>query len=101
LFFTVAKIFRGKDISLLYNQLGIFFEKVYCTKPKSSRNSSIEAFVVCKNFRMPKDYITTFEPLLDFDYKKEENELTGDNRYIGKINNKISTIFNQWRFEFF
>lgn len=41
----VAKIFRGKDIGLLYSQLKIFFTEVYCAKPKSSRNSSIE---VCK-----------------------------------------------------
>ena len=37
----VAKIFRGKDIGLLYNQLKCFFPKVTCAKPKSSRNSSI------------------------------------------------------------
>ena len=38
----VAKIFRGKDITLLYSQLKVFFAEVYCAKPKSSRNSSIE-----------------------------------------------------------
>lgn len=65
----VAKVFRGKDISLLYSQLGVFFEKVYCTKPKSSRNASIEAFVVCKNFAPPKDYIPTMiNPLMDHSY---------------------------------
>lgn len=37
----VAKIFRGKDVQLLYSQLGLFFEKVTCCKPRSSRNSSI------------------------------------------------------------
>lgn len=37
----VAKIFRGKDITLLYTQLKIFFPKVTCSKPRSSRNSSI------------------------------------------------------------
>lgn len=65
----VAKVFRGKDISLLYSQLGIFFEKVYCTKPKSSRTASIEAFVVCKNYSPPKDYIPRLiDPLLDHSY---------------------------------
>jgi len=38
----VAKIFRGKDITLLYSQLKVFFREVFCAKPKSSRNSSIE-----------------------------------------------------------
>jgi len=52
----VAKIFRGKDTSLLYSQLKIFFEKVSIAKPASSRNSSIEAFVVCQNYRPPAGY---------------------------------------------
>ncbi|GAQ79871.1 ribosomal RNA large subunit methyltransferase J [Klebsormidium nitens] len=56
----VAKIFRGKDISLLYSQLKIFFPTVTCAKPKSSRNSSIEAFVVCQGYAPPPD----FEPAL-------------------------------------
>ena len=49
----VAKIFRGKDIGLLYAQLKLFFAEVTCAKPKSSRNSSIEAFVVCQGYRSP------------------------------------------------
>jgi tRNA (cytidine32/guanosine34-2'-O)-methyltransferase len=52
----VAKIFRGKDVSLLYTQLRVFFPEVYCAKPKASRNSSIEAFVVCLNFTPPPSY---------------------------------------------
>lgn len=40
----VAKIFRGKDISFLYAQLGCFFEKITCAKPRSSRGSSIGIF---------------------------------------------------------
>ncbi|MEQ2179501.1 putative tRNA (cytidine(32)/guanosine(34)-2'-O)-methyltransferase, partial [Goodea atripinnis] len=38
----VAKIFRGKDVTLLYSQLKIFFSSVTCSKPRSSRNSSID-----------------------------------------------------------
>ncbi|EMR09502.1 ribosomal RNA large subunit methyltransferase J [Pneumocystis murina B123] len=52
----VAKIFRGKDISFLYAQLGCFFEKITCAKPRSSRGSSIEAFIVCQNFSLPDNY---------------------------------------------
>lgn len=37
----VAKIFRGKDTTLLYSQLKLFFESVSIAKPASSRNSSI------------------------------------------------------------
>ena len=44
----VAKIFRGRDVTLLFAQLRLFFKKVTCVKPKSSRISSIEAFVLCQ-----------------------------------------------------
>ncbi|KAJ3415282.1 putative tRNA (cytidine(32)/guanosine(34)-2'-O)-methyltransferase [Chytridiales sp. JEL 0842] len=52
----VAKIFRGKNAPLLSNQLKLFFEFVTISKPRSSRNSSIEAFIVCQNFKMPECY---------------------------------------------
>lgn len=52
----VAKIFRGKDVSLLYSQLRTFFPDVAIAKPRSSRNSSIEAFVVCRGFKTPRDF---------------------------------------------
>jgi len=37
----LAKIFRGRDVTLLYTQLKMFFNSVVVTKPRSSRNSSI------------------------------------------------------------
>ncbi|KAI9091701.1 FtsJ-like methyltransferase-domain-containing protein, partial [Phlyctochytrium arcticum] len=78
----VAKIFRGKDISLLYAQMKVFFPIVTCSKPRSSRNSSIEAFIVCQNYTPPAGYIPTMlNPLLDLTYD-EKNELTGLNRVI-------------------
>lgn len=46
----VAKIFRGKDVWLLTSQLEQLFKDVVVTKPPSSRNSSIESFVVCRNY---------------------------------------------------
>ncbi|KAF8949828.1 putative tRNA (cytidine(32)/guanosine(34)-2'-O)-methyltransferase, partial [Haplosporangium bisporale] len=62
----VAKIFRGKDITLLYSQLKVFFPKVTCSKPRSSRNSSIEAFIVCQDYTPPKDYVPNMgDPMLD------------------------------------
>ncbi|KNC99208.1 23S rRNA (uridine(2552)-2'-O-)-methyltransferase [Spizellomyces punctatus DAOM BR117] len=78
----VAKIFRGKDISLLYAQMKVFFPVVTCSKPRSSRNSSIEAFIVCQDYTPPEGYIPTMlNPLLDLTYD-EKNELTGVNRVI-------------------
>ncbi|XP_058684598.1 putative tRNA (cytidine(32)/guanosine(34)-2'-O)-methyltransferase isoform X1 [Poecile atricapillus] len=62
----VAKIFRGKDVTLLYSQLRLFFPDVTCAKPRSSRNSSIEAFVVCRGYSPPEGFVPTMDnPLLD------------------------------------
>ncbi|KAJ3268918.1 putative tRNA (cytidine(32)/guanosine(34)-2'-O)-methyltransferase [Borealophlyctis nickersoniae] len=78
----VAKIFRGKDISLLYSQMKVFFPTVTCSKPRSSRNSSIEAFIVCQNYTPPPGYTPTMiNPLLDHTYGPD-NQLTGPNRVI-------------------
>jgi len=49
----VAKVFRGKNVQLLYSQLKLFFPLVTITKPRSSRNASIEAFVVCQDYNPP------------------------------------------------
>jgi len=57
----VAKIFRGKDVDLLYAQLRIVFEKVTVAKPRSSRASSIEAFIVCEGFRVPEGFVPSME----------------------------------------
>ena len=78
----IAKIFRGKDITLLYSQLKIFFNKVTIAKPRSSRNSSIEAFIVCEYYQPPKDYVPNMEnPLLDQKYSLS-NQIEGSNRVI-------------------
>ena len=52
----VAKIFRGSNVSFLYAQLRCLFERVSVAKPTSSRNSSMEAFVVCQHFKEGKQY---------------------------------------------
>ncbi|XP_042634896.1 putative tRNA (cytidine(32)/guanosine(34)-2'-O)-methyltransferase [Cyprinus carpio] len=79
----VAKIFRGKDVTLLYSQLKIFFSSVTCAKPRSSRNSSIEAFVVCQNYCPPEGYVPNMSnPLLDHSYDIDFNQLEGPNRII-------------------
>lgn len=57
----VAKIFRGKDVDLLFAQLKIVFERVRVAKPRSSRASSIEAFVVCEGFRPPQGFTASLD----------------------------------------
>lgn len=57
----VAKIFRGRNVDVLYAQLKLFFEKVVVAKPRSSRASSVEAFIVCVNFRPPPGFRASLE----------------------------------------
>jgi len=57
----VAKIFRGRDVDLLYAQLSLVFERVTVAKPRSSRASSIEAFVVCEGFAPPDGFKPSLE----------------------------------------
>eukprot|EP00977_Amphora_coffeiformis_P001952 scaffold370_cov176-Amphora_coffeaeformis.AAC.29 len=75
----VAKIFRGRNISHLYAQLRLLFERVSVAKPSSSRNSSMESFVVCQNFKggrytdLPLE-IGGFADIRDFVPKNSEDE---------------------------
>ncbi|XP_045547553.1 putative tRNA (cytidine(32)/guanosine(34)-2'-O)-methyltransferase [Salmo salar] len=80
----VAKVdIPGKDVTLLYSQLKIFFSSVTCAKPRSSRNSSIEAFVMCQNYSPPVGYVPNMSnPLLDHSYDVDFNQLEGPNRII-------------------
>lgn len=71
----------------MYAQLKLFFETVNVVKPRSSRNSSLEAFILCQNYQPPKDYLPSMiNPLLlNVDYSKKPNETvskTGSNSII-------------------
>ncbi|RXG47126.1 hypothetical protein VDGE_05436 [Verticillium dahliae] len=57
----VAKIFRGRNVDVLYAQLKVFFEKVIVAKPRSSRASSVEAFIVCISFQPPPGFKASLE----------------------------------------
>uniref|UniRef100_A0A8D0T0K7 Putative tRNA (cytidine(32)/guanosine(34)-2'-O)-methyltransferase n=2 Tax=Sus scrofa TaxID=9823 RepID=A0A8D0T0K7_PIG len=79
----VAKIFRGRDVTLIYSQLRVFFSSVLCAKPRSSRNSSIEAFAVCKGYDPPAGFLPDLtKPLLDHSYDPDFNQLDGPTRTI-------------------
>ena len=52
----LAKIFRGNNVDLIYAQLKTVFERVHVAKPRSSRASSIEAFVICEGFQPVKGW---------------------------------------------
>ncbi|KAI7531263.1 FtsJ-domain-containing protein [Hortaea werneckii] len=74
----VAKIFRGKDVDLLYAQLKIVFENVTVAKPRSSRASSVEAFIVCTNFRPPRGFKASLDNPLGAGRKLEESSAHRD-----------------------
>lgn len=78
----VAKIFRGKDNRLLTTQLSLIFTGVAIVKPTSSRNSSIESFVVCSDYEPP----VLFDPRDITPFLNVQNRnfelLTGNNRRI-------------------
>ncbi|XP_012507846.1 PREDICTED: putative tRNA (cytidine(32)/guanosine(34)-2'-O)-methyltransferase isoform X5 [Propithecus coquereli] len=79
----VAKIFRGRDVTLLYSQLRVFFPSVLCAKPRSSRNSSIEAFAVCRGYDPPEGFTADLtKPLLGHSYDSDVNQLDGPTRII-------------------
>jgi tRNA (cytidine32/guanosine34-2'-O)-methyltransferase len=48
-------------VDLLFAQLKIFFERVVVAKPRSSRASSVEAFIVCLNFCPPDGFKASLE----------------------------------------
>lgn len=53
------QVFRQKDTEMLYGRLRVFFPNVHIAKPRSSRNSSIEAFVVCQDYTPPPAFQPT------------------------------------------
>ncbi|KAI9347753.1 FtsJ-like methyltransferase-domain-containing protein [Obelidium mucronatum] len=46
----VAKMFKSRDVDFMIAQMKLFFKRVTCTKPRSSRGSSNEHFIVCLGF---------------------------------------------------
>lgn len=57
----VVKLFRGKDCDHLYAICRNFFDKIYIAKPRSSRATSSEAFLVGIGYKKP---IENWEPKL-------------------------------------
>ena len=83
----VAKIFRAKDVDLLYAQLKTVFEGVTVAKPRSSRASSVEAFVVCTNFRPPPGFKASLDDPLGAVHQMQSSnnikpESHGTSRFI-------------------
>ncbi|KAK7197573.1 FtsJ-like methyltransferase [Novymonas esmeraldas] len=56
----VAKMFRGPNTPFLIAKSELFFHQVRVVKPTSSRNASMESFIVCQDFRLPPGYVPRF-----------------------------------------
>lgn len=69
----IAKVFKGSDTLYLKSQFKPFFEYVDLFKPKSSRGTSVEAFVICINYS-PPDYFApgSLSTFTDEEYTKKE-----------------------------
>ena len=55
----ISKVFKGHDTIFLTSQFKVFFNQVDIVKPKSSRPSSVENFIVCRFFNPPPTYALT------------------------------------------
>uniref|UniRef100_A0A452TQV9 FtsJ RNA 2'-O-methyltransferase 1 n=1 Tax=Ursus maritimus TaxID=29073 RepID=A0A452TQV9_URSMA len=75
------QIFRGRDVTLIYSQLRVFFSNVLCAKPRSRHNRS--AFAVCQGYDPPEGFLPDLtKPLLDHSYDPDFNQLDGPTRII-------------------
>ncbi|KAJ3061114.1 putative tRNA (cytidine(32)/guanosine(34)-2'-O)-methyltransferase [Podochytrium sp. JEL0797] len=59
----VAKMFKARDIDFMLSQMKLFFTSVTSTKPRSSRSSSNEHFIVCLGYRAVDGYEGTMAEL--------------------------------------
>lgn len=53
----ISKVYRTRYVDHLYGIMGQFFDNITLCKPKASRLSSVECFVVCKGFHLPDNYV--------------------------------------------
>ena len=67
---------------LLYAQMNLFFKQVTISKPRSSRASSIEAFIVCIHYVPRDDYDSGFGVVGASD--AQDNVVTAGN-HLGSI----------------
>ena len=65
----VAKIFRGRGAPRIYARCLQLFREVATAKPRASRNSSAEAFIVCRGFELPAGFVrgVGLAPMLEDD----------------------------------
>jgi len=72
----LTKVFRSKDYTSLMWLFNQFFEKVEATKPQASRYTSAEIYVICFNYKAPKEIDPKlFEPNFVFEEVSQKKKL--------------------------
>uniref|UniRef100_A0A0A9Z566 Putative ribosomal RNA methyltransferase CG5220 n=1 Tax=Lygus hesperus TaxID=30085 RepID=A0A0A9Z566_LYGHE len=56
----LTKMFRGPATPFLIAKASCFFQSVRIVKPPSSRNASLESFMLCQGFILPAEYVPRF-----------------------------------------
>jgi len=86
----VTKVFRSEHYNSLLWVLNQFFDKVHSTKPKASRDSSAEFFIVALGFKAPEN----IDPrLLDSTYVFSDiDELMSHQPINAQIQDKMTAI---------
>ncbi|KAL4472221.1 hypothetical protein ABPG72_013854 [Tetrahymena utriculariae] len=82
----VTKVFRSKDYNALIWVCNKFFRKIEANKPKASRFTSAEIFIVCTDFIDP-DFID--DKLFDAKYIFKDTE---DDYYTQQVEHEVNSI---------
>ena len=103
----VAKVFRGKDFVYLSKFLKRVFKDVIISKPKCCRNSSIEGFIVWREFHREDKDIVISEKLNSFDLinglnfvkQNEEEYYTSNPESVINISSFLNEEIKESEFE--
>lgn len=78
----VVKLFRGENLSSIYKLFAVHFETTTCFKPRASRNSSTESYLVCQNFgTMATNYIPNFRASSSISFDSDKHYHQFDDNY--------------------
>ncbi|CAD5225796.1 unnamed protein product [Bursaphelenchus xylophilus] len=79
----VSKVFLAGDGVLLKTQMSLFFKHVDFYKPQSSRISSSESFIVCREYQPPAGYTPNLKNILHSpDYERAKEDLKDINKAV-------------------
>lgn len=87
----ISKFFKGHDTTFITSQFKVFFKQVDILKPKSSRESSAEHFIVCRFFEPPQNFglskLSTF-------YQFDDNVLRKEGKESEEVKKENERVYN-------